>query len=430
MSYFKSLWPFLTVLIFHSALVQAQVTPICQSPFSDSDGDGWGWENGDSCLVASNQQGNQNSSSNPANTTQSSTVSDCVDYDGDGFGWSETEQDTCIPGGSQSSNSAPANNNQSSTVFDCVDSDGDGYGWSETEQDTCIPGGSQSSNSAPANNNQSSTVSDCVDSDGDGYGWSETEQDTCIVGSGSSFPSSSLSTGFRPSDITDIILTAGQSNAVGQSTSFSSPRDDSHPRVFVWTYDQGWQLADLRSQTWWSGNHPSKGGVGQSHPGFHIAKSLAEKTNSVIGLIATGSPGQSINFWDEGKPAFPEIISRVNNALSALSHKSSLDMIWWMQGESDANASNYYREKFLNLISRFRQQRWFNSQALFVANETSIFDVNQIFRELDFDNDSSTCSSVGEGLPTFSDRVHFTGDAFRQMGNAVSELYLSSCDNF
>ena len=429
MSYFKSLWLVLTVLFFHSALVHAQAFPICQSPFSDSDGDGWGWENGGSCLVASNQQGNQNSSSNPANTTQSNTFSDCVDYDGDGFGWSESEGDTCIPGGSQASNPAPVNNSQPSVITDCVDSDGDGFGWSESEGITCIPSGSQSSNPPPANNSQPSVITDCVDSDGDGFGWSESQGVTCTEGLNSA-STTAVNTQFSPNDITDIILTAGQSNAVGQSTSFSSPRDDSHPRVFVWTYDQGWQLADLRTQTWWSNNHPFKGGVGQSHPGFHIAKSLAEKTNSVIGLIATGSPGQSINFWDEGKPAFPEIISRVNNALSALSHKSSLDMIWWMQGESDANASNYYREKFLNLISRFRQQRWFDNQALFVANETSIFDVNQIFRELDFDNDSSTCSSVGEGLPTFSDRVHFTGDAFRQIGNAVSELYLSSCGSF
>lgn len=79
--------------------------PTCMDPASDSDGDGWGWENNQSCVVAE------------------STDSACVDTDGDGWGWNGTE--SCL---------IETITDESTTY--CIDSDGDGYGWDGSS--TCL----------------------------------------------------------------------------------------------------------------------------------------------------------------------------------------------------------------------------------------------------------------------------------------------------
>lgn len=109
-------------------------TPACQLPGADPDGDGWGWEQGASCLV----QGGV------------TPVSSCIDLDGDGWGWdgSATCQVDGTGGGSGS---------------DCVDSDGDGWGWGP--QGSCRVGDV----TTPV------IVAECIDTDGDGYGWNGTE---------------------------------------------------------------------------------------------------------------------------------------------------------------------------------------------------------------------------------------------------------------
>lgn len=84
--------------------------PVCLSAASDTDNDGWGWENGASCTVA-------------AGPAQGGA---CVDLDGDGWGWDG--QDSCI-----------VDNTGPPVDPVCVDTDGDGYGWDG--HDTCIPQG-------------------------------------------------------------------------------------------------------------------------------------------------------------------------------------------------------------------------------------------------------------------------------------------------
>lgn len=83
----------------------------CVDSGSDPDGDGWGYENGESCTVAL--------SNNPA-TVNSGT---CIDADGDGWGWNGVSSCT-------TSNNSTANIvTVAATTTSCVDSDGDGWGW-------------------------------------------------------------------------------------------------------------------------------------------------------------------------------------------------------------------------------------------------------------------------------------------------------------
>lgn len=108
----------------------------------DSDGDGWGWDGERSCRIP---PGIQNSNENSA--------ANCVDTPplNDGWGWNFARERSCrIP------RSGPPQGPRQSALSACVDTDGDGYGWDGLA--TCL----------------------CEDSDGDGYGWTGTA--SCRVG--------------------------------------------------------------------------------------------------------------------------------------------------------------------------------------------------------------------------------------------------------
>jgi len=140
-SYFLPVAVLLTLLPINQSFAQTTVTlPDCASADSDVDGDGFGWENSQSCLVVGGQ-------------AQQAHTGQCIDTDGDGFGWNGIE--TCDP-----SNTAVVVD-QSQTL-QCTDLDGDGFGWNGFE--TCDP-------SITAVITEQTQQLECVDSDGDGWGW-------------------------------------------------------------------------------------------------------------------------------------------------------------------------------------------------------------------------------------------------------------------
>lgn len=99
-----------------SKTAAAQVTPdTCQTVISDPDGDGWGWEHGASCIVASDYPVAEYNWCNGAN----------ADPDGDGWGWENNA--TCIvpltTGLTETATPACTSNTS--------DSDGDGRGWED-----------------------------------------------------------------------------------------------------------------------------------------------------------------------------------------------------------------------------------------------------------------------------------------------------------
>lgn len=113
--------------------------PLCIDPLSDSDGDGWGFENGSSCRVKAVD------SSYPA-CSDSST-----DHDGDGWGWENGQ--SCLV----SAKEKPG-------YPECRDiaSDPDGDGWGFEDGASCLVGGGS----------EYPTCSDqLVDEDGDGWGY-------------------------------------------------------------------------------------------------------------------------------------------------------------------------------------------------------------------------------------------------------------------
>lgn len=114
----------------------------CGNAGTDADGDGFGWENNASCIVAGSK-----ADKNP------NCASAASDPDGDGWGW-ENERSCVVVTHCKSAGSDP---------------DGDGFGW-ENERSCVVV--KTSGKFAPC-------ASASSDPDGDGYGWENNK--TCLV---------------------------------------------------------------------------------------------------------------------------------------------------------------------------------------------------------------------------------------------------------
>ncbi len=153
--------------------------PACSSPSSDSDGDGFGWENDTSCAVMATTA--------PAQLPGCNTASD---PDGDGFGWENGA--SCLVGGDTTTNTGgdPICSSADS------DSDGDGFGWENGQ--TCLV----SASAAPVSTGSTFCASSSSDSDGDGFGWENGASCVVISPDGGSSTSNGIVTDESPDETT------------------------------------------------------------------------------------------------------------------------------------------------------------------------------------------------------------------------------------
>ena len=88
----------------------------------DDNGDGWGWDGVQSCQVGSDSSNNRGGSTG-------SGSSNCIDDNGDGWGWDGVQ--SCRVGSDSSNNGGGSSNSGSGN---CVDTQpyGDGWGWNGT----------------------------------------------------------------------------------------------------------------------------------------------------------------------------------------------------------------------------------------------------------------------------------------------------------
>lgn len=396
-------------------------------------------------------------SSQNADQTISAQNSICVDSDGDGWGWDG--QKSCKLA-DQTSTTPQAAFKKQQTAFninsDCLDTNGDGWGWHNGQR---CQTGTSSVNAAtqPAIvKDQTTVVSACIDSDGDGWGWDG--QKSCRVTdkftqhqyapvvtnrvnhSGSSVPENchKINSGnYHITDlVTDVFLSAGQSNATGGQTNYSPDhsRDRTNNRIIVWTENNRWEIADPKTQTWHNSKYPSGKGYYQNHPAFQIARGITDNDSCrVVAFIATAASGMPINHWlHDVNGHYSSILHKVPSALNALPGKYKIDMIWWMQGEADNDEIvDRYFLKLGNLINRFRSQNWFDNNGLFVANETRIHTyANEAIRRLATDGDDFTDFSRGADsadlrFPSILPAgVHFNAQSLRQIGDLVADKYV------
>jgi len=127
-----------------SGRVAANGMNFCSNAGRDADGDGFGWENNASCVVAGSKA-----------DTHPTCASSASDPDGDGYGW-ENERSCIVVTHCGSASSDP---------------DGDGFGWENGRSCVVLP--------AAANGRFLACASRDSDPDGDGYGWENNK--TCLV---------------------------------------------------------------------------------------------------------------------------------------------------------------------------------------------------------------------------------------------------------
>ena len=305
------------------------------------------------------------------------------------------------------------------------------YGW--FEHATCVFESSTGTSDAI----------DCIDPNNDGWGWNGVASCRMTPSEAPAIADNceKLQSGdYRITDlVTDVFLAAGQSNAAGADTLYQPDlydQDKVNDRVLVWTEKNTWEIANPRNQTWHDGTFPSGPNHFYNHPAFQIGRAIADLDECrVVAFIPTAAPGASIDRWlynQDGE--FSDIVSTVNRAINALHVRHQVDMIWWMQGESDNDpvVSRYY-DKLNDLITKFRNQTWFPHNGYFLANETgwSTY-ANQAIRLLGTDSSEYTDYSRGEdsandpfpNVAGESIRTHFNEVALRKIGDLVARKYL------
>lgn len=149
--------------------------PACSSPAVDPDGDGFGFENNQSCVV----QASTPLQSDAPIADQSSTLPVCSssdsDSDGDGFGF-ENNQSCLVQ--VANNNAAPIAGNQPNfPVCSSSDSDSDGDGFGFENNQSCLVEGANNAASNPPN----FPVCNSSDSDSDGDGFGYENNQSCLV---------------------------------------------------------------------------------------------------------------------------------------------------------------------------------------------------------------------------------------------------------
>ena len=256
---------------------------------------------------------------------------------------------------------------------------------------------------------------------------------------------------YLPSDITDLIILTGQSNAAALRTAFDASLDGGHERLFAYAEDGQWNVADLHQA--WDASMP--GNFSDSVDGqepynnlvFQIGKSIAEQSDRVVGIILVSAPGEGISHWDYNSYFYQKVQARVIAALEALPQKSSVDAVMWMQGETDwlfegtadkdatgfsSTDSDFYRNYYPNKLSQFianlRSEWWFGSQAKFICGETKKAELNPHLMALNNDSDALTGCAQASDLPVRTDDTfgnHFSAEALRILGGRIADIYLA-----
>ena len=446
----------------------------------DENNDGWGWNGVASCRVGAVAESSVLSADRGVQNVaqQIQGAAECIDSDNDGWGWNGVE--SCRVGATVNSSntnlteqSAPfagsGGQNQLQDGLQCIDEDNDGWGWNGVE--SCRVGATVNSSntnlteqSAPfagsGGQNQLQDGLQCIDEDNDGWGWNGVE--SCQI------TSSVKSTGIQSDNsagrffdagsdvsdncaklesgnyhitelVTDVFLTAGQSNAAGNKTRYEPnqhSQDRVNNRVLVWTENNRWEVANPATQTWHNGKFPGTRYVNYNHPAFQIGRAIADQDGCrVVAFIATAASGKPIDHWRHNLEGhYSHIQNTVTNAINALPGRHQVDMIWWMQGEADNDqVIERYFSKLTDLIAKFRSESWFQWDGYFLANETGWSPyANQAIRLLAGDGSNYTDYSRGEDsaadrFPHIAEevqRTHFNEVALRKIGDLVAGKYL------
>ena len=215
-----------------------------------------------------------------------------------------------------------------------------------------------------------------------------------------------------------IYLLLGQSNMHGRGRIETEDRTP-HPRVFVFTASNRWELAVEPIH----GVAP-RAGIG---PGLVFGKLMAAwNTNANIGLVPCAVGATELKRWERGGDLFARALARAQ----AARRQGALAGILWHQGEQDsmtATNANTYHDRLVKMIGDLRADLG-SPRLPFVAGQIGQFlysrrvqqtpyakAVNDALEQIPSDVPFTACvDSVG--LTHVGDEVHFDGTSQRELG--------------
>jgi len=227
-----------------------------------------------------------------------------------------------------------------------------------------------------------------------------------------------------PTDITDLILITGQSNALGANTSYDAVLDKPHEQVFAYT-DKGWQVANLKQVwdlNWFPRTHP--GSDPSNNLALHFAKQfVTSHADRTVGFVLATAPGQAIEHWRYQGTFYRKVESKVLDAINQLPHKSTIDGVLWHQGETDANDTQDYTDALYTLIYYLRTEPWAVTTLPFICGETAQLAINNRLNGLNRDTDPYPACVRGSDLSTSEDGHHFDAAGLRTLGSRYADAY-------
>ncbi len=278
----------------HSAYA---MLPACANPASDSDGDGFGWENGASCLVGSA------ASSGGGNRHPNCSAADS-DSDGDGFGWENGA--TCVaraPGIISNDGGNSTSNSRATCSSSGSDPDGDGFGW-ENNATCVVPAGGFISDDAG-----SSTSNGISDDAGSSTSNGASGGNTGGATGGNTNNGGSFSSGSGGA----VIRTTSLANAASETVGVSSAGGDLYSTRKVGDF--------LLMQNAWR--------AWRAAPGFNWSQSISTNTNGVPvswsydwGPGVAGANGRASD--DYYVRSYPELIFGIKDEFRTSAPKSAI----------------------------------------------------------------------------------------------------------
>lgn len=227
-----------------------------------------------------------------------------------------------------------------------------------------------------------------------------------------------------------LFLLVGQSNMAGRGR--IDPADNApHPRVLMFTKQQQWVPAIDPLHF----DKPKVVGVGL---GRTFAEEVAAAHPGVtIGLIPCAVGGSPVAAWEPGAYYPPtkshpwdDALKRARRAMQ----DGTLKGILWHQGESDSKAelAERYESRLHELINRFREQ--LDAPGVpFLVGQMGQFEerpwdapkrqVDAAHRSLP-ETIEQTAFVDSNGLSHNGDEVHFSTEAYRELGRRYANAYL------
>ena len=225
-----------------------------------------------------------------------------------------------------------------------------------------------------------------------------------------------------------IYLLMGQSNMAGRGT---PEKEDltTHPRVFMFTKSNQWEIA-VEPIT-----HNEKGkspGVG---PGLAFGKAMAEANPGIaIGLVPCAVGGTPLKRWERGADLYSNAVARAKAAAPS----GTIAGIIWHQGEADSKLeedAKSYGDRLAKMIVDIRAD--LNSSRLpFVVGQIGEFNYNREGNPLPFARNVNgalakipekvlfTGCALSQGLTHRGDQLHFSSEAQRELGKRYAKEML------